>query len=103
MFDKVFISEFQKASGIDKLTDLIQSLITKVDDLTHSTDIKTYSLKEAQAVTGIDWQALRMACVNNELKHFRNGNKYRITHGSLREYLGKKVEEGGAIRKSKLR
>jgi hypothetical protein len=99
MFDKVFIQEFQKASGIDKLTDLIQSLANKVDDLTHSTDLKTYSLKQAQEVSGIDWQAIRRACINNELKYFKNGNKYQVTHGSLREYLDKKVSESNPLRK----
>ena len=99
MFDKIFIAEFSKAAGIEKLTDLIQSLSTKVDDLINATDLKTYSLKQAQAVCGIDWQALRRACINNELRHFKNGNKYQVTHGSLREYLDVKMNMNNPLRK----
>ncbi|MFY9307814.1 MAG: hypothetical protein WAQ28_02075 [Bacteroidia bacterium] len=99
MFEKAFIEAFKKESGLQQLTEVLQGLITKVEDLTHSTDIKTYSLKQAQDVCGIDWQALRRACITNELKHFKNGTKYQVTHGSLREYLDKKMNETNPLRK----
>lgn len=99
MFDKTFIAEFIKETGIDKLVATIQSLSTKVDDLTNATDLKTYSLKQAQEACGVNWQALRRSCISGELKHFKIGDKYQVQHKCLREYLDKKTEQSTPLRK----
>ncbi len=100
MFDKAFILEFKKEVGIDQLTDLVKSLSTKVEELSKATDLKTYTLKEAEAVSGINWQAIRKLCIDGRLKHLRSGTKYLIPHRSLREYMELEIKINASYSKT---
>lgn len=70
----------------------LKQLITEAtkplaDELRRLTDLKTYTLKEAEGLTGISWQKLRRAHLAGNLHMKKEGNEYRVKHTDLQTYI----------------
>ena len=52
-----------------------------------------WTIKKAQAETGLPYSVIRQLCVDNKIQFIRSGTKYYIYSNSLIEYLTGKDRE----------
>lgn len=69
---------------IEKAT---QPLQDELKELRRITNLRTYTLKQAEETTGINWQKLRRAHLAGKLQMTKEGRDYIIRHTDLQTYI----------------